>query len=439
MSGKKKEKKKRGFFGVLFGVLFWLIVTVVLAAGSLTGYIWNSMRTDPVVTMMPEEWRESEPDSSFRHLSFSSDGRMTQSYDEGDAAYFCAGYMEFEHIDPRSYVEDLPGVELTGIKVELKEGRASMCAEGTLKGIRLIARVIFNTEFRDGTVILTPSELRIANIAVPVSLIDRFFKTEIESSVFEYDLDNVLLSNIEKFEIGDGCVSVTGPMSTEILEGTELGTDRIRIMRLSQKSVPYIGELLDSKETDPAVRYATLLEKITEDPDEYLSFLDQLFSVRSAAFINRLGLHTKNYGLGLRWMTDFEQMKYVNVRNELYDEYYVIYRFLKTISGRLSSAYGSGRISAGNISYKEFFGSDYKFYGPFLDLDNAKGCVCRTSYGSYFGILLRGADGFGYVIACEGDDFRILPLKESVFEDLMSSGSTPEIQLNNQELFSAAV
>lgn len=446
----KMEKKRRGFFGIFFGVILWTLLIVIVAAASLTGYIWIDMIRDPVETLALEEYEQSAPDPEFRHLSFSEDGRMTQSYDEGDIGYFCAQYMKKENIDLESYIADYPDIQLKGIRIELNGDGAGLCAEGAYKRIRLVARLNFTIEMENGLIRTALSDVNIAGIRIPVSLIDWVFKTHIARESLDYEPELAVLESIEKLEVGDGVISISGPMSTKMLDDSSLPENRIRIMRLSQKDVRYVGALLDSDDSDPAVRYSPMLPVLMEDPDQYTEFLDQLFRVRSATFVRQLGIGWKNYKMAMRWYPEFDEWQYEKIRESVYDEYYVCFRFLKTIASKLSDAWSSGRIQegssgltygGGSFSFTSFFGSDYRLYRPFFGLDDAKLCICRTSgTSSRIGILTRGTDGFGYVVVCEGyDDYRILPLREEVFTGYMNSTELVEILLYDTDQFAVKV
>ena len=74
---REKKKKKRGFFGVLFGTIGILILIVLLSVAGLAAYLLISMNRDPVVTRTLQEYADTQPDMSFQHLSFTEDGMMT--------------------------------------------------------------------------------------------------------------------------------------------------------------------------------------------------------------------------------------------------------------------------------------------------------------------------------------------------------------------------
>ena len=109
----EKQKKKRGLFGTLFGVIGTVILTLLLAAIGLTAYLLISMKRDPVVTRTLKEYAQTEPDPSFEHLSFTEEGYMTQTYSEEDVGFFIAKYLDKEKIDPWSLLEEVPVSDLS--------------------------------------------------------------------------------------------------------------------------------------------------------------------------------------------------------------------------------------------------------------------------------------------------------------------------------------
>ncbi|MBP0986388.1 MAG: hypothetical protein J6P39_05205, partial [Oscillospiraceae bacterium] len=117
---RNREKKKRGFFGVLFGTIGVLILIVLLSAAGLAAYLIISMDRDPVVTRTVQEYADTQPDTSFRHLSFTEDGMMTQSYSGEDIGWFISQLMAKEKIDPESYLDDIPvpDLELRGFDLQ---------------------------------------------------------------------------------------------------------------------------------------------------------------------------------------------------------------------------------------------------------------------------------------------------------------------------------
>ena len=84
----EKQKKKRGFFGILFRLIGIIILIILIAAAGLSAFILVKMNRDPVETRSIQEYLDSEPDLSFRHLSFNDDAVMNQSYSEEDIGYF---------------------------------------------------------------------------------------------------------------------------------------------------------------------------------------------------------------------------------------------------------------------------------------------------------------------------------------------------------------
>jgi hypothetical protein len=438
---RNRKKKRRGFFGMLFGTIGVLILIVLLSAAGLAAYVLISMNRDPVVTRTVQEYADTQPDTSFRHLSFTEDGMMTQSYSEEDIGWFISQLMAKEKIDPESYLEDIPvpDLELRGFDLQLDEDRTAVCVEGAWRTIRIVARVLVDIDLIDGAVTVSPDAVEIAKIKIPFSLIDRYFKTDIAVQSVSYAPEPVVMKEITEISSGEGKLSFTGPMATEILDYAELPENRLRITRLSLKDYRYAAAVLDTQGEDPAVRYAAILPVITEDPDEYVEFMDQLFSLVSATANRKIGLSQKNLKMALRWMPEYEEYGYTDRRNESYDAYYVCFRMFKTISTKIARDYASGRLKvSGNeftyngktFSFEDYFGSSFKIYRPFLGMDEGRMCIAKKERpsGSNAAMLLRGTDGFGYLVAIFGADaYSIIPLEEEMYRQYLASDTVPVI------------
>ena len=75
---KSKEKKKRGFFRIVFGTIAALISLVILSAAGLGIYLYLNMKNDPVTVNSLEEYIKAPADTEFRHLSFSRQAPATR-------------------------------------------------------------------------------------------------------------------------------------------------------------------------------------------------------------------------------------------------------------------------------------------------------------------------------------------------------------------------
>ena len=446
---REREKKERGFFRKLFGAIGVIILIVLIAAVSLSAYILISMKRDPVVSRSIQDYMGSQPDASFRHLSFTEDGRMTQSYSEDDIGYFIGNYLESEDIDPGSFLDEVPvsDLELKGFDLQLQTGKSAVCVEGAWRGIRIVARVLMDIRTEGDSITVTPDAFEIAGIRIPVSLIDRLFKTDIASISMDYSPELALLREVSEITSGEGRLDFTGPMATDILDYTDLSENRIRVTRLCQKKYGLAAPVLDTQGDDPAVRYASLIPLITEDPDRYLEYLDQLFTLISATATRKIGIGYKNYKMALRWFPDFYEYDYTDPRTEAYDEYYVCFRFLKTITTKIASDYSSGRLSISGsgctydgraFSFEDYFGSSFRIYRPFFGMEEGRMCAAKKSAdaGSCPAMLLRGCDGYGFVVAVFGAEvYSILPLKEEEYQQYLSSETVPVILLSDAAQF----
>ena len=136
---KSKEKKKRGFFRILFGTIAALISLVILSAAGLGIYLYTNMKNDPVTVNSLEEYIKAPADTEFRHLSFSKDGWMTQTFDDSDVRYFLARYLKDEGIDLQDYFTDtgIDGLNYDGFTAHLIPEQLEITGVGRYKSIRL--------------------------------------------------------------------------------------------------------------------------------------------------------------------------------------------------------------------------------------------------------------------------------------------------------------
>ncbi len=446
---KSKEKKKRGFFRIFLGTITALISLVILSAAGLGIYLYLNMKNDPVTVNSLEEYINTPADTEFRHLSFSKDGWMTQTFDDSDVRYFLARYLKDEGIDLQDYFTDtgIDGLSYEGFTAHLIPGQLEIPGVGRYKSIRLVARILMDITMNEGVITAVPAKIRIAGVSVPVSLIDRYLKTDIGSQVFEYQPEEVFLSSIGRFSVEEGSVSFSGPMNTYLIDDAPLLKSRLMLMRLGLEEIRYAGSAIDSVGTDPAVRYRDILEVAVQKPEEFIEFLRHVFSITTMPKTIGLGIQTKNYAMAERWYPDFNANDFVSLSNEVYDKYYVLYRFMKNISGSIASGFSSGRLRVrgdgiyynGNpFSAKEFFGSNYKFYTPFFELEEGKMCTVRKQAGArqYAGMLIRGADDHGYLMVFYGEDsYDILEVKEEVFQAAMNSSELTDFNLSARDNF----
>jgi len=441
---KKKEKKKRGFFFRLLKTVLIMILAVLIIAAGLALYLLLSMKFDPSVNLPPEEWKETEPDTSVSKLAFDADGNMTEYYDGSDVMYCLSYLMSDNKIDPADYMTSVEGLSFTGLSADIGEDDLALCGEADYRGIRLVARVCVDLISTDEWKLLgTVRAVRIAGIEIPVGLIDRVLGTSIADETVPVDYEPVFLTRIDSAAAAGGRLAVTGPLRTDLLDHSIMTLGRHRIMRLAQKELTYVGAALETEGDDPAVRFAPVLPMLQEQPDEFFEFMRQLFSVSSATFTSQLGIQYKDHAVCERWFTGFDNVEYMRLREQYRDEYNVVYRYLKSISSLVSSRFSSGKLQLkddgaycnGDLYDPEgFFGAGYKVYGEFLDLDSSVMCAVRETAGSSAkpGMLIRGADGSAMVIGFTGGDvWTIRPVPEEDFTSLAGSSGLPEVLLSS--------
>lgn len=433
MSDGNNKGRKRSAFAKIAGIIGGLLLAVFIAAAVLIGCAIWKMKTDDVMTYTLEEALDIEPDPGFPHLSFTEDGIMTQSYSDLDLTWFIAKQLKNEAFDPADHLPKIVGLTMDRGAVAIKDGYAQAVIEAAYKGIRLILRVNCQVSFEPGGQVLTGrlKAVEVLGAEIPVSFLDSILRTGLSDTEITYQIENVLLKEVDSITMSEGALSFSGPVDTDLFENHAMDETRIRIMRLTQKSEDLASPLMDSDSEDPAERLSPIIDRLVGEPDLFVEMMDQLFVASTATFTRQLGLTYKNNGLAQRWFTVYDELGYIDLRQSLYDEYYVMYRFLKSMTTKMSGAYTAGRFRNGEngMTYngapfdpESFFGRDYKLLRPFFSFEEGKLCEVLKSnnQGKRLGAILPGTDGFGHlVIFRDSNTFEIVPLPEEQYEMYM--------------------
>lgn len=459
------KSKNRSFGSVFFSVLGMILLALLITAVVLFFVVRAKMadaelRLDDVVS-----YAHSQPDSRTQHLSFSPDAKMTVSFDKSDLWYFL-----YRYYDGEEWLEKTNGtlsglhLELTGLGMDISEDGIIFDVEMYHRNTRLAFSVLCKISCTEGVITVRPSDLIILGHKVSLS---RFTSTKLaktlkitkQNMAFTYTPELTFMREIETISLGNGILSLTGEMSTEFLEQNVISSQRIMVMRFTQKECCYAGPVLDDYCDDPAVCYATLLPLLQDDPGLYTEFLDQFFALKTPKFLE---LEKKNEGIVYRWFPQFRE-DYTQVIFDVRERYERYLSLLSSMAQYTSDAFAAKKtfaVANGELTYKKAPFSFDSFYGGYsgayrsaVDLENARPCLYIRStvgYGSYLpvsrlidseaslscpvvpdlgyapGILVRGADGFPYVLAFTGgEEFEAIVLDEDCFRDLMSSEVFP--------------
>jgi hypothetical protein len=237
-------------------------------------------------------------------------------------------------------------------------------------------------------------------------------------------------------------------------------------MRLMQEDCRYIGPVLDRYLSDPAGCYEPLLPVLQAEPGIFTEFLSEYYTLIPSASRGHAEI---NEGMLVCWVPDFLD-DFTSDVFQVREDYELCFKILKSISSRASTLL-SGRsltVRKGQLLYKNnpvslesVFSEYYGTYSAYFDLENSRLCFyLRFPYGypaysplsklideeasvssppekgiSYApSLLLRGADGFPYLLAFTGkDDYEIREIDEALYFALHSSEAVPVADLREPE------
>ena len=453
------KSNNRSFGSVFFSVLGLILLALILTAVVLF-FVCRAKMADAELHLDDiAAFAHSEPDRRTQHLSFSPDARMTVTFDKSDLWYFLYRYYEGEKWleDTNNTLSELH-LALTGLGMEISEDGIIFDVEMVHRNTRLAFRVACKVSFADGVITVRPNDLIVLGHKISLS---RFTSTKLakllhitkQNIAFTYDPELTFLKQIETISLGDGTLSLTGEMATEYLEQNVISALRIMVMRFSQRDCCYAAPVLADYCDDPRICFATLLPLLQDDPGIFTEFLDQFFTLKTPKFLE---LESKNEGILYRWFPQYRE-DYTQISFEVREEYEVSCKILKSIALYSSEAFSAKKtfsVLNGALTYKKapfafdsFYGYNFGTYRSIIDFENARPCLYIRStvgYGSYPpvsrlidsevslsapvvpdlgyapGILVRGADGFPYVLAFTGgEEFEAMVLEEEYFRQLM--------------------
>ena len=467
-----KKKKKKSFGHVLFSVIGWLLLAIVLALVAAVFLIRDRLAKEPLVLDDIHACAETASTGSAAHLSFDADANMTVIFDKNDLWYFLLHYYGENWMEEKNESLSAVHLRLTGLGLELSEQDGIVLnVEASFYKSRLAFRVPCRMTFADGTLTVRPVDVVILGHAISVnrlvsSRLARLLQIKKEDLFFTYTPELTYLESIDRVHIGDGTISLTGKLSTAWLEQSVISSSRIAVMRLMQESCRYIGPVLDLYTSDPSGCYDPLLPVVQAEPGIFTRFLSEYYTLIPSA---SRGLAEKNEGMLWRWYPEF-QSDFTADSFQVREDYEICFKILKSISSKVSSIFSGKSVTVrkGQLLYKNnpfslesVFAENYRMYSAYFDLENSRVCFyLRFLYGypaytalsklidgedsvssppekgmSYApALLLRGSDGFPYLLAFTGnDEFEIREIDEELYFSLHTTELVPVADLREPE------
>ena len=466
------KKKKKSFGHVLFSVIGWLLLAIVLALVAAVFLIRDKLAKEPLVLDDIRACAETVSTGSASHLSFDADSDMTVVFDKNDLWYFLLHYYGENWMEEKNESLSAVHLRLTGFGLELSEEEGIILnVEASFFKSRLAFRVPCRMSFADGTLTVRPVDVVILGHAISVnrlasSRLAGLLQIKKEDLYFTYTPELTYLQSIDWVHIGNGTVSFTGKLATDWLEQNVISSSRITVMRRMQESGRYVGPVLERYASDPLNCYEPLLPVLQAEPGIFTRFLSEYYALVPSA---SHGLTEKNEGMLWRWYPDF-QNDFTADSFQMREDYEICFKILKSISSKMSDPFSRRSITVkkGELLYKNspftlesVFTDNYGMYSAYFDLENSRFCFyLRFPYGypdypplsklidgtesvssppekgiSYApALLLRGADGFPYLLAFTGkDDYEIREIDEALYHTLFTSEAVPVADLREPE------
>ena len=453
------EKKKKSIVGRILGILGILLVAAiafcviyVFTAGQKVDRS-GALFGDPTATdFVPETT------GTAAHLSFSKDADMSLILDEGDLVYFftrAAGENWTGKLD-----RFLPfGLKLTGIGLDVKPEGISVLAELCRGKLVIPVEALCRADYENGEIRLAPERISVLGITRDAEFLLARLGYSPEDLSWSCKPKTLFMKEIETLELQDGFVMLTGKLATDYLVDSSVDEGRSVVMRFSQKTSCYAGAVLnESTVDDPTVCFAPILDRLQNDPAFFTTYLSQLFRVISPGTGKVTDM---NYGLIYRWFPEIKD-SYSDERTEENASFQMHVHSLSSLTDYVLTRYhgkklmirdGEFLLNKDSFTAESFYTDNYGTYrNLYTDIDNSRFCLCLLQEDGHkgnpklseicdspesisgetdkslryaIGILLRGADGTGFVLVFPDDGCQITPLDEDVFLELMSSPGVP--------------
>ena len=452
-------KKKRSIAGMIFGIIGILLaaaiafcVIFVFTAGKRGDWSGGVFGDPAAPDFIPETT------GTAAHLSFSKDADMSLLLDEGDLVWFfsrAAGEDWAEKVD-----RFLPfGLKLTGIGLDVKPEGLTLLAELRRGKLTVPLEALCRVDYENGEILMAPEKITALGIALDAESFLACIGYSPEDLSWSYTPENLFMNKIERLELLDGFVKLTGKLATDYLVDSSVDEGRSLVMRFSQKSSCYAGAVLnESTVEDPEVCFAPISDRLQEDPAFFTTFLSQLFRVITPGPGD---LKEMNCGLIYRWFPDIHD-SYADERTEENATFQMHVHALSSLTDYVLTGYHGKKLTIRNgvfllnkedFTAESFYTDNYITYrNLYSDIDNSRFCLCLLQEDGHagnpklseicdsvesisgeadkslryaLGILLRGADGSGFVLVFPDDGCRITPLPEDVFLELINAEKVP--------------
>lgn len=455
------KRKKKSFFGRVFGFLGILILLLIIAAVLcffilIVGMSKKNVSIDDIYACV-----NSRPADLEEHLSFSPDGTMTVTLDKTDLWCFLDEELGENWQNDLKSAAERYGCTYTGCGLTLTDRETAVNFEFYRSFIRIVFSVICDVDLADGEITVTPQQLKLLEIPIPLKPIIKLVTGE-EEFVWSYRPKLSLMKSMESVASAENALVISGPLDPELFAMTHADPEELKVLGFSRNSAVNTAKaILQYADSEEAFEQSIL--------KEYSGTTDVLADmiVRSMAmnYANISVAAGKNNGLITRWFPGFPTDDGKAVRNEIDGEYERVCEHLGRLAEKISSEYVQKNftIKKGALLYnkapynaKEFLGISYDLLIQSFNVEGLQLCLCSNSGLSYEyyptlkeitdsadslpegtvltdvyfpGALLSGSDDREYLLLCKGGSaYNLIPLSEEAFEQALET-SVPMLDL----------
>ena len=379
---RKKQKKKKGFFGKFFSLIGWLLLLALILAAIFVFVINERLKSEEVTADSIDAYLEAESGDFASHYIFSPDYTLEVVLDKSDVWYYLSNELEdgwFESINRTLSSFD---AELRSVGLNL-ERQLSVDAELYIKDIRVPVTLECSVETDGNTVKVTADTVKILWFEWSVTEIEELIHTEINACM-EFEPELTFLKSIESVSTLDGCVILSGQLSPDFLQQDFLSELKLSFMKLCMDDYAVVGRLMKAYTEDPETCLESVIEGICADAGEFEKIYDRCLCLNAYSSEQLAG---KNYGMLKRWMKSYRGLdEYIIEYTEFIGNTDLVLRCLQGMSSIVCENYAGKKITIKerylqynkkDLTFANLFGDSYITYANLLNLGSARFCFYK--------------------------------------------------------------
>ena len=199
----ENKPKKRSRAGLV------LLVLLLILAGA-AGYLYYTVSKAPLELDDPQALVAAAPMSAGDRFAFSADGTAQVKLDKADLWHLILTQTGENFLDTINAEMKPYDLAVSGCAIGIDETGLRLDLELFCKEIRLVAQVLCTVEASGRNLTMTPTELKLGVISLPVEGI-------LSSVNLDYELNLPVITEVKKFHLEQGAFVLTGPMEQDVL------------------------------------------------------------------------------------------------------------------------------------------------------------------------------------------------------------------------------